>query len=111
VSEVSQWLPEDLENLPPGPELATVLASVDRRALSDKDRVRLVQARNRLVSHMQAQLYADMYAVSWGEPPDEDPLTGNPEDGAYSWTETELAFALRWTRVAGGGCGWSRPGG
>jgi hypothetical protein len=102
VSEASQWLPEDLENLPPGPELATVLASVDRRALSDKDRVRLVQARNRLVSHMQAELYADMYAVSWGEPPDEDPLLRDPDDSAYKWTETELAFALRWTRVAAG---------
>jgi hypothetical protein len=102
VSEVSRWLPEDLEGLPPGPELAAVLASVDRRALSDKDRVRLVQARNRLVSHMQAELYADMYAVSWGEPPVEDPLLRDPEDSAYSWTETELAFALRWTRVTAG---------
>jgi hypothetical protein len=43
-----------------------------------------------------------MYAVSWGEPPDEDPLRRDPEDSAYSWTETELASALRWTRVAAG---------
>lgn len=46
------------------PQLAVLLAGVDRRLLSPQDRVRLVQARNRLVSHQQAQLVEDVYAVS-----------------------------------------------
>jgi hypothetical protein len=102
MSEARRELPDDLECLAPGPELATVLAGVDRRALSDKDRIRLVQARNRLVAHAQAELYADMYAVTWDEPPEDDPLVADPQHGPYPWTETELAFALRWTRTAAG---------
>ncbi len=44
-------LPTDLEAMTPGPRLAALLASVDRRRLSDHDVVRLMVARDRLVSH------------------------------------------------------------
>ncbi|MPZ26739.1 MAG: DUF222 domain-containing protein [Micromonosporaceae bacterium] len=94
-----QVLPEDLELVAPGPELAVLLASVDRRRLSDQDRIRLVQARNRLVSHQQAQLLADVYAVSVDEPPEDEP----GQASRFPWAEVELAFALRWTRMAAGG--------
>jgi hypothetical protein len=100
VSEARQLLPEDLEAMAPGLELAAVLASVDRNRLSDKDRVRLAQARNRLVAHQQGELVADLYAVSLEDEPDEDAdlLVGS----RYPWAEYELAFALRWTRFAAG---------
>lgn len=94
-----QALPEELELMAAGPELAVLLGSVDRARLSEQDRVRLVQARNRLVSHQQAQLLADVYAVSWGEPPEDEP----GQASRYPWAEVELAFALRWTRIASGG--------
>lgn len=106
MHEVCQRLPDELEELTPGPELATLLASVDRDALSGKDRVRLTRARNRLSSHVQAELVADLYAVTEAEPPDEDE---GEEDGDrdqlmdapdYPWTEVELSFALRWTSLA-----------
>jgi hypothetical protein len=45
-----------IETLPPGPKLAAVLAGVDREALSGYDRVALVRARSRLISHLQAEL-------------------------------------------------------
>jgi hypothetical protein len=60
MGEARQELPEDLELMAPGPELAVLLARVDRRALSEKDRVRLAQARHRLVAHQEAQLLSDL---------------------------------------------------
>ncbi len=44
-------LPRDLEAMAPGPRLATLLASIDRSKLTDHDAVRLMVARDRLVSH------------------------------------------------------------
>lgn len=96
--EVEQELPEDLESMPPGPDLAVLLATVDRRRLGERDRVRLVQARNRLISHQQAELLADVYALSQ----DETPEHTVEHASCYPWTELELAFALRWTRTAAG---------
>jgi uncharacterized protein DUF222 len=101
MSEAQQQLPEDLENIAPGPELATLLASLDRTALSGKDRVRLLQARHRLAAHMQGEMYADMYAISRDEPTDEP--DGSPHDEPpepYPWASTEISFALRWTYTA-----------
>jgi Domain of unknown function (DUF222) len=102
MSEAPRRLPEDVEFMAPGPVLAALLDSVDRRALSGGDRLRLAQARNRLVSHLQAQLLEDLYAVSWEEPPADGPVA--PQQASrYPWAETELAFAMRWTRTAAGG--------
>jgi hypothetical protein len=67
-------LPAELERIPPGPELSALLAAVDRGALSARDRIRLARARNRLASHVQSELLADLCAVSGdcaagGDPP------------------------------------------
>jgi hypothetical protein len=97
VSEARQRLPEDLELMPPGPALAALLASVDRTALSSKDRIRLAQARNRLASHVQGELYADLHAISRDQPVDEQP-DDDPER-RHEWAATEIAFALRWTHT------------
>ena len=51
-------------DLPPGPELAAVLANIDRGALSGFDRVRLLHADSRMVAHYQARVSADISAVS-----------------------------------------------
>jgi hypothetical protein len=101
VDEAQQRLPEELELMTPGPQLAAVLASVDRTALSGKDRVRLLQARNRLAAHVQGELYADLYAVRQAEPAEDPGVVPieNPED-PYPWASTEIAFALRWTHTA-----------
>ena len=64
IERMSERLPEDLEGMAPGPELFWLLSRVDRDALSDADRVRLARARHRLVSHVQAELYADLYACT-----------------------------------------------
>ncbi|MPZ27071.1 MAG: hypothetical protein GEV12_11830 [Micromonosporaceae bacterium] len=57
-------LPEDLEAMPPGPELPVLLASVDRSDLDSDGQLRLARARSRLVAHQEAQLLADLHAVA-----------------------------------------------
>jgi hypothetical protein len=69
MNEKHHELPDHLEQVPPGPELSALLAAVDRAALTPRDRVRLAQARNRLASHVQAELVADLCALT-GDPPD-----------------------------------------
>lgn len=89
MNEAEWQLPEDFEALPVGPELAALLASVDRHALSDKDRLRLLQARHRLACHVQGELYADLHAVS--------------RDEQHPWAAAEtVASLLRWTPTAAG---------
>ncbi len=54
---------EGLDSMPPGAGLAGLLDSVDVRGLSGYDRVVLLQALQRLVSHYQARLYEAMAAI------------------------------------------------
>jgi hypothetical protein len=51
--EAGAGLPEDLELMGPGPELAVVLASVDRSGLDPEQLLRLARARDRLVAHCE----------------------------------------------------------
>ena len=57
-------LPEDVESLDPGPELAEVVWGVDRSRLSGYDLVTLLQAEARLVAHFQAAYYSTITEIS-----------------------------------------------
>lgn len=57
-------LPPGLAEMPPGADLARILEGVDSRGLSGCDRVTVMQARARMVSHYQAELYSDMIYVA-----------------------------------------------
>jgi hypothetical protein len=93
-------LPDDIAVLPPGPELAALLASIDRSTLSSDDLVRLARARHRLVAHQQAELLADLHAVA--QLPYDGPRPPGADDPPWSnvWAEVECAFAMRWTSRA-----------
>jgi hypothetical protein len=95
-------LPEELELLAPGPRLCALLGSVDRSSLSERDRVRLLRARNRLAAHMQAEVLADLYAVSLDDEPDEPAMARHGAPSRYPWASSEVAFALTWTETAAG---------
>jgi hypothetical protein len=56
-------IPKGLAEIPPGPWLAGILASIDRDSLTGHDRVVLMQAQRRQVAHYEAELYASMNAV------------------------------------------------
>ncbi len=90
-------LPDELEVLAPGPELARLLAGVDRRRCGGDDLVTLVQARARQLAHEQAQLLADVVEMARCH-------TDGMTRSAYpdEFAEVELACALTWTRNAAG---------
>jgi Domain of unknown function (DUF222) len=98
-------LPADLETIPPGLLLAVILASVDRDRLSGFDRVSLLKARARLRSWIDAELYADIQAVSVSVTEELDDLwegeTPDPEI-VEDATAAEIQTALCLTRRAAG---------
>lgn len=57
-------LPDGLAEMAPGAALGTELDSVDRSSLNGHELVTLLQARVRQISHLQAQLYADMWELA-----------------------------------------------
>jgi hypothetical protein len=88
-----------LPELQPGPELAALLAAVDRDRLTGYDRIDLLQARARQVAHDQAEMYADMLAVAEAvgeELSSEGCDLAEIEDSAAS----EIRACLVWTRRA-----------
>ena len=90
-------LPDELDVMPPGPELAVVLAGIDRSRCGGDDLVTLLQARARQIAHDQAQLLADVVEMA------HCPTAGvarakHPDEFA----ELELACALTWTPNAAG---------
>jgi hypothetical protein len=72
-------LPEGLADLAPGPELGALLATINRDRLSGLDRVELMTATARMVSHYQARLLADMESIHRYE-------TENPDNIEAFWT-------------------------
>jgi hypothetical protein len=88
---------EELQETPPGHELAALLALVDRSALDDEGLLRLAQARQRLIAHQEAQLLADLHAIARAIP-DQGPQPGRRDQpGKHPWAEVEVACAMRWT--------------
>jgi Domain of unknown function (DUF222) len=98
-------LPVDLETIPPGLLLAVILSSVDRDRLSGFDRVALLKARARLRSWIDAELFADIQAVSVSVTEELDDLwegeTPDPEI-VEDATAAEIQTALHLTRRAAG---------
>ena len=99
-----QWLPDDIEVMPPGPKLCAVLAGVDRSRLADADLVVLAQARARQLAFEQAGQMADLVAIADAAGPDPFP-PGGPIPANYNpdqWAESEIAAALTWSGVNAG---------
>jgi hypothetical protein len=63
----SQGIPKGLAEMPPGPQLAAVLTSIDRDRISGYERVILMKARARLRAWVESDFYADMQAVAEAE--------------------------------------------
>jgi hypothetical protein len=88
---------ERLQETPPGPELATLLASIDRSTLDTEGLLRLTQARQRLIAHQETEFLSDLHAVARAVP-DQGTQPGRRDlPGKYPWAEVEAACALRWT--------------
>ncbi len=62
-SSINMSIPDGMDQMPPGPELGAILASVDVHGLSGYDRVVVLRAHQRMVAHHQAQLYDAMVSI------------------------------------------------
>ena len=83
----------------PGPELAALLAGLDRSLLNGHEMVIVLQARARLVSHFQAEMYADMMEVALS-PAGDASSRAERIDNLDEDSSAEIGAALRLTRRA-----------
>lgn len=84
----------DLEEMPPGPELAAVLASIDIDRLDGYDRVVVLKAEARQLAYQQARFYRAVGSVGRAVC---EKLNQPGWDG-FEFAADELRPALRWTR-------------
>ncbi|WP_197040377.1 HNH endonuclease signature motif containing protein [Pseudonocardia halophobica] len=91
-------LPKDLAAMPPGPELAAALASIDLAATANEDLPVLLQARYRQVAHEQAGLYDVMAQIGVADPERWFSAARRARPQKY-WSD-EVRAALTWTRRA-----------
>ena len=91
-------IPAGLAEMPPGPELAAVLADIDLSRLGGLDCVTVMRAQHRQVAHEQARLMAAMVevAVCGIGPDDALPRLDAPDE----FSADEIRGALVWTRAA-----------
>jgi hypothetical protein len=92
-------IPDDLEAIDPGPELAAVLAGLDWDRITGRDLIRVLQAQQRQVAHYQAGLHWTMHQVvaHYEAVADDDhDLQGEAAIGASA----EIGAALHLTRRA-----------
>jgi hypothetical protein len=91
-----QFLP-DIESVAPGPFLGVLLEHVDRSRLNGFDLVRVVRARERMVSHCQAEGMADVVEMSYAASGGADSDPGRLVE-AFGFAADELRPALCLTR-------------
>jgi hypothetical protein len=87
--------PPGLDAMPPGPVLATFLSAIDVARLTGYDRVVVLRAWQRQVSHDQAGALAAMASIS--DHMDQAEFSDDPELG-WEAAATEVRAALRLTR-------------
>jgi hypothetical protein len=93
--DASGVVPAGLEQMDPGPVMALFLSSVENESLSGFDRVRGLQAYQRLVSFFQARVFGDMASISDLM----NQMEPDPEV-AHEAAAAEIGAALRLTRRA-----------
>ena len=95
-------LPEGLAEMPPGPGLSALLATVDPASLPGSRLVDLLCARNRQVSWEQAQLLTVVRELAYAPLAGTDGEAATRSPGRDVHASKEIAFALGWTGHAAG---------
>lgn len=89
----------DLSAIPPGPYLAVLLEHIDRQKLNGYDVVRLLQARERQLAHLQAGSMADVVETAYSAPGDSESDVDRLEE-QFEYASDELRPALTLSRRA-----------
>lgn len=90
---------EDLAEMAPGPQLAVLLAGIERSSLNGYEMVEVLRARSRQVAHEQAHLLADMVEVAHCAQGDYDAPPARL-DRPDEYAADEIRMALHLTRRA-----------
>jgi len=92
-----QRIPEDLADIPPGPELSGVLAGLDLSRLGGFDCVEVLKAQYRQLNHDRARLMAAMVEVGRCDigPDDDLPHRGRPDEFAADEARAALVLTRR----------------
>jgi len=91
---VRELIPEGLADIPPGPELARVLAGIELSRLSGFDCVEVLKAQYRQANHERARVMAAMAEVGvCGRVPDDD-LTRMTAPDEFSADDVRAALML-----------------
>ncbi|HTF54044.1 MAG TPA: DUF222 domain-containing protein [Pseudonocardia sp.] len=94
-----EQVPDDLEEIPPGPELAALLASLNISRVACTDLPIVLQAQSRQRSHDEAQFLRVIAEMGRRDPfADSDMVASLDEQARYA--ADELRVALTWTRRA-----------
>ncbi|MGH8968018.1 MAG: DUF222 domain-containing protein, partial [Actinomycetes bacterium] len=91
---VRQLIPEGLAEIPPGPELARVLAGLELSRLSGFDCVEFLKAQYRQANHERARVMAAMAQVGVCGPVPDDDLTRMVMPDEFSADEVRAALVL-----------------
>jgi hypothetical protein len=83
---VRQLIPEDLVEVPAGPELARILAGIELSRLSGYDCVEVLKARYRQVNHRRARLMTTMVEVGLCDIGPDDQLPRKAVPGEFAAT-------------------------
>jgi Domain of unknown function (DUF222) len=86
-------IPSHLDDMAPGPELAAALAGIDIELVSGHDRVTVLRAEQRMVSHYQARTYRAMASLP-------DVMEDDEPQWAFEAAAAEIRAALHLTRRA-----------
>lgn len=89
----------DLDSIPPGPFLAILLERVNRTKLNGFDVVRVLQARERQLAHIQAQTLADAVETAYSAPGGSDSDVQRLQE-QFEYAADELRPALTISRRA-----------
>lgn len=89
----------DLSRIPPGPYLAVLLEHFDRKNLNGFDAVRLLQARERQLAHLQAGSMADALETAYSAPGDSQSDVERLQE-QFEYAADELRPALTLSRRA-----------
>jgi hypothetical protein len=99
---------ERLQETRPGPELASLLASIDRSSLDAAGLLRVARARQRLIAHQEARFLSDLHAVARAVPDHGSQPGRRDQPGKYPWAE-EHFVGCELLQLSSGAFAWKSP--
>ena len=88
---------DEVDDMPPGPDLGDALAGIDARALNGTQLVDLIVARQRQLCYEQAHLLMAVRELAYSPADAVGATTAVRDTSQDPYARMELAFALTWT--------------